>query len=78
MVLLRCDVLSAPLASKIISTARSIHHAFYSSLLSAIAAYRAALKGKTVAKEPRAPRGRRGEKRQAILDLIASPSMKNI
>ena len=37
----------------------------------AIMAYDAALKGKTVSKEPGAPRGRRGEKREAIRDLIA-------
>jgi DNA-binding transcriptional ArsR family regulator len=38
--------------------------------LTAIAAYDAARKG-TKASERRAPSGRRGEKRQAILDLIA-------
>ena len=37
----------------------------------AIMAYDAALKCKTVPKEPRAPRGRRGEKREAIRDLVA-------
>ena len=39
--------------------------------VTAIAAYDAALKGKKAVTEPRAPRGRRGEKREAILDLIA-------
>jgi hypothetical protein len=39
--------------------------------IAAIAAYDAALKGKKAVTEPRAPRGRRGEKRQAILDLVA-------
>ena len=39
--------------------------------VAAIAAYDAALKGTKAAPKPRAPRGRRGEKRQAILDLIA-------
>jgi DNA-binding transcriptional ArsR family regulator len=39
--------------------------------LTAIAAYDAARKGKKAMTEPRAPRGRRGEKRQAILDLVA-------
>ena len=37
----------------------------------AILAYDAALKGKATPKEPSAPRGRRGEKREAIRDLIA-------
>lgn len=37
----------------------------------AILAYDAALKGKSVAKEPPAPRGRKGEKREALRDLIA-------
>ena len=37
-------------------------------------AYDAALKGKTVPKEPGAKRGRRGEKREAIRDLIAQHS----
>ena len=39
--------------------------------VAAIAAYDAARKGTKAATEPRAPRGRRGEKRQAILDLVA-------
>jgi hypothetical protein len=38
--------------------------------IAAIAAYDTALKGKKAVTEPRAPRGRRGEKRQTILDLI--------
>jgi hypothetical protein len=37
----------------------------------AILAYHATLKGKSVPKEPSAPRGRRGEKREAIRALIA-------
>jgi hypothetical protein len=37
----------------------------------AIVAYDAALKGKAVPKEPGVRRGRRGEKREAIRDLIA-------
>lgn len=39
--------------------------------LAAIAAYDAALKGKSVADKPRAARGRRGAKREAIRELIA-------
>jgi hypothetical protein len=39
--------------------------------VAAIAAYDAARKGKKVSAEPRAPRGRRGGKREAILSLIA-------
>jgi DNA-binding transcriptional ArsR family regulator len=39
--------------------------------LAAISAYDAALKGKSVTDKPRAARGRRGEKREAIRDLIA-------
>ena len=39
--------------------------------VAAIAAYDAALKGRQVSAEPSVPRSRRGEKRQAILDLIA-------
>ena len=39
--------------------------------VTAIAAYDAALKGKKAVTEPRAPRGRRGEKRDAILAAIA-------
>ena len=39
--------------------------------LAAIAAYDAALKGKSVADKPQAARGRRGEKREAIRELIA-------
>ncbi|MGE5561848.1 MAG: hypothetical protein ACM3ZV_00905 [Bacillota bacterium] len=39
--------------------------------VAAIAAYDSALKGKKTPSEPRAPRGRRGEKRDAILARIA-------
>lgn len=39
--------------------------------LAAIAAYDAALKGKGISTEQRKPRGRRGEKREAIRELIA-------
>jgi hypothetical protein len=39
-------------------------------LMSAIAAYDAALKGKKVPSRPGAPRGPKGEKRRAILDHI--------
>lgn len=39
--------------------------------LAAIAAYDAALKGKKAVTEPRAPRGPKGAKREAILSLIA-------
>lgn len=39
--------------------------------LTAIAAYDAALKGTSVGDKPRAARGRRGEKREAICDLLA-------
>jgi hypothetical protein len=39
--------------------------------LAAITAYDAALKGKGIATEQRKPRGRRGEKREAIRDLIS-------
>ena len=39
--------------------------------LAAITAYDAALKGKGIGTEQRKPRGRRGEKREAIRDLIA-------
>lgn len=39
--------------------------------LAAIAAYDAALKGTSVPDKPRAARGRRGEKREAICELIA-------
>jgi DNA-binding transcriptional ArsR family regulator len=42
--------------------------------LAAITAYDAALKGKGIATEQRKPRGRRGEKREAIRDLIAQRS----
>jgi DNA-binding transcriptional ArsR family regulator len=42
--------------------------------LTAIAAYDAARKGPKASAERRAPRGRRGEKRQAILDLVAQHS----
>src|SRR5665648_620350 len=39
--------------------------------LAAIAAYDAALKGTSAPDKPRAARGRRGEKREAIRELIA-------
>ena len=39
--------------------------------LAAIAAYDAALKGTSVSAEPRGARGRPGEKREAICELIA-------